>query len=171
MVSGLLKLSVVCVLAVLAGSIAIAAAQTIDPHRLYEQRCSSCHAPHAGQFVSDNLIVSDGKLIGRKTGREVRAFLEAGHGKLMPDEVKSMVAHLTSVQRSGGLFQDKCIICHDRAVKLARTELVIEDGRLIGRYSRRDIAQFLTNHGRLKGDEVAKMVDVLKRQLTTMEGQ
>ena len=83
-VSGRLRLGVLCILAILGGSVAIAAAQTINPHRLYEQRCSGCHAPHAGQFVSDNLIVTDGKLIGRKTGREVRAFLEAGHGKLTP---------------------------------------------------------------------------------------
>ncbi len=167
----LVRLSGLCIVVILTGSVAIAVARTIDPHRLYEQRCSGCHTPHAGSFVRQNLVEDRGRLIGRKTGREVRAFLEAGHGNLTLEETKSMVAHLTNIQSARGLFQDKCIICHDRAVVLARTELAIEDGRLVGRYSKRDIAQFLTNHGRLKSDEVARMVDVLKRHLTTMQDE
>ncbi len=170
-VSVLLGSGMICMVAILAGSIAVAAAQTIDPHRLYEQRCGGCHTPHAGDFVRGTLVMSDGKLLGRRTGHEVRAFLEAGHGKLTPDEVESMVDHLMNIQRSGGLFEKKCIICHDRAVKLARSELVIKDGRLVGRYSKRDIEVFLASHGRLKADEVLKMVDVLKRQLATMEAK
>jgi len=87
------------------------------------------------------------------------------------DEAKAMVAQLMSIERSGGVFEKKCRICHDRAVRLARTELVIEGGRLVGRYSKRDIVAFLANHGRLIADEVPKIVDMLKRQITTMEGQ
>jgi hypothetical protein len=160
---------VLIVLVTLAGGLAGAFARTIDPHRIYEENCGDCHAPHAGNFVHDNLVHSDGKILGRKSGRELRAFLEAGHGKLTPDEIVSIIAHLMSIQQSGRLFHDKCIICHDRAVKLARSELIIRDAELIGRYSKRNIEQFLSGHGRLKVDEVSKMVDVLKRQLNTLE--
>ena len=167
--SGLLRWSVLCVLAFVAVRVPTALAQTIDPHRLYEQRCSGCHAPHGGGFVRDSLVFSDGKLLGRKSSRELRTFLEAGHGKLTADEIESLVTHLASIQQSGRLFQDKCAICHERAADFARSELVMKEGRLVGRYSDRDVEQFLAGHGRLQGDEVSKMVEVLKRQLDTAE--
>ena len=111
----------------------------------------------------------DGKTLGRKSRRELRPFLEAGHGKLTPDEITTMVTHLTNILQSGRVYHAKCLICHDRAVRFARTRLRIVDDVLIGRYSGRDIAQFLRGHGRLTGDEVPKMVEVLKRQLTTAQ--
>lgn len=158
-----------CVLVVVTGSSSAGAlAQTIDPHQLYEQRCGGCHTPHAGDFVHESLIRSNGSIIGRKSGKELRAFLEAGHGKLSADEIEAMVAHLTSIQKSGRLFHKKCRICHERAVTLARRELILKDGNLIGRYSNRDMRQFLLGHGRLTADEVPTMVDVLKRQLKTL---
>ena len=157
------------ILFVLTGSTSVGAwAQTIDPHELYEQRCGGCHTPHAGDFVHESLVRSNGSIIGRKSGRELRAFLEAGHGKLSADEIEAMVAHLTSIQQSGRLFHKKCRICHERAVTLARRELILKDGNLIGRYSNRDMRQFLLGHGRLTADEVPAMIDVLKRQLKTL---
>jgi hypothetical protein len=164
-----LRAGVLCVLAVLTGGLASAFAQTVDSHRLYEQRCAGCHAPHAGDFVRDNLVLSDDMLVGRKSGRDLQVVLESGHGKLTPNEIESIVTLMTNIQQSGRLFQEKCTICHDRAVNLARSELILKDGKLIGRYSKRDIEQFLYTHGRLSPDEVTKMVDVLKRQLTTMQ--
>ncbi len=166
---GFLRLLILCVFATLAVAPSGAGADVIDPHQLYEQRCGNCHEPHAGDFVHDNLVLSDGEVLGRKTGRELRAFLDAGHGNLIADEIASMVAHLTSIQQSGRLFRDKCIICHDRAVELARHHLIITDGELVGRYSKRNIERFLSGHGRLTDDEVPRMVDVLKRQLKTRE--
>lgn len=161
----------IVVIFLIAGAAQNAAAfgQAIDPHRLYEQRCSGCHAEHAGDFVHENLVRSDGDIIGRQSGRELRAFLEAGHGALSLGEIVSLVTHLTSIQRSGRLFHDKCFICHNRAVDFARHTVLMEDGELIGRYSGRNIEQFLLTHGRLKNDEVPRMVEVLKRQLKTLE--
>ncbi len=144
---------------------AVAYPQSIDPHQLYEQNCGGCHAPHAGEFVPDNLVHSDGNTVGRKSGVELRAFLEAGHGRLTQDEIMAIVAHLNSILKSGQLFREKCLICHDRAVKFARLQLTLKDGELVGRYSQRNIGQFLTSHGRLESDQVPQMVDVLKRQL------
>jgi hypothetical protein len=167
--ASLAKLSVLCFLIILADQLTGAFAQTSDPHWLYEQHCSGCHTPHAGDFVRENLVLSDDKLVGRKSGRELRTVLESGHGKLKPDEIETIVTLMTNIQQSGRLFQEKCMICHDRAVTLARSELILKDGELIGRYSKRDIEQFLSTHGRLSPDEVTKMVNVLKRQLTTAQ--
>ena len=152
---------------ILASGTAAAFAQSIDPHRIYEQNCSCCHAPHAGDFVHETLVYSDNRIIGRVSGKDVRAFLEAGHGKLTPDEIASITAQLTVILKSGRIFRQKCLACHDRAVTFARLQLVIRDGELIGRYSKRNIEAFLSGHGRLEPDEVSRMVDVLKRQLET----
>jgi len=162
---------VVFVLAKLAGALTVALAQSIDPHRLYEQRCSGCHAMHASEFVRDSLTVADGKLVGRRSGREVLTFLESGHGRLTGAEAKAVVAQLTSIEASDGLYQQKCRICHDRAVNLARTELIVMGGRLAGRYSKRDIETFLAGHGRLTAGELPTIVDMLKRQIATAQGQ
>jgi len=155
----------IALIAILAGP-CIAYAQSLDPHRLYEERCAKCHAPHAGDFVHDSLVPTGGKVIGRMTSKELGSFLSEGHGNLDPLEIDAIVEHLTSIQKSGRLFHNKCLICHDRAVALARAKLVISNGRLQGRYSGRDIEKFLSNHGRLEEEEVTAMIQVLKRQLT-----
>lgn len=141
-------------------------AQTPDPHLIYERKCASCHVDHAGDFAEQSLDRSQGRLIGRKTHKDVRVFLEAGHGRLSANEIEPIVMHLTAILQSGRLFRDKCRMCHDRAVVLARRELMMRaDGTLVGRYSGRDMQRFLQNHGRLDTDEVSKMLAVLSRHL------
>lgn len=162
-----MPLMVLCVLAVLAQCGMDATAGTLDPHRIYEQRCAGCHGPHAGDFVSENLDAVGDRLYGRKTGREVRAFLNSGHGGVRQGEIDALAGLFEGIRRSGRLFRQKCLICHDRAVILARRELVIRNGRLVGEYTDRDIAHFLLDHGRLDGDEVARMVEMLNCQLQT----
>jgi len=164
------SLLMIVVLFVLAqGDVIGASAQTKDPHILYEQRCGGCHTEHAGDFVADSLLISNGDIYGRKSGQELHSFLESGHGSLTAFEIETMVRHLTNIQNSGQLFRNKCRICHDRAVILARRKLIVKDGELIGRNTKRNIAQFLSGHGRLTSDEVSTMVEVLKRQLDTQE--
>ena len=158
-----------CVILVLTGGLSAALGQTIDPHQLYEQKCAGCHVSHAGDFVRASLIESGEKILGRKSGRELDSFLEAGHGNLDREEIGVMISHLTAIQLSGGLFRDKCRTCHDKAVTFAREYLFVKDGVLTGRYSNRDIERFLSGHGRLNPDEVSKMVDVLMRQLDMSE--
>jgi hypothetical protein len=168
----MLLMRVFGMLAVLGVAIAIApraSSQTIDPHRVYEQKCAQCHEPHAGEFVRNKLIRSGEELFGSKSRRELRAFLEAGHGKLTQPEIDAIILHFMSIDQSGQLFENKCRICHDRAVTLARRNLVIENGRLAGRYTGADIEKFLSGHGRLEPDELSTMVAVLKRQLATKE--
>lgn len=146
-----------------------ASAQSRDPHQLYEKHCGSCHAGHAGAFVRDNLDMRAGETVGRKSRLGLASLLGSGHGGLAPDEVAPLIAHLTSIHKSGHLFHDKCIVCHDRAVVFARNRLIVRNGTLTGRYSSRDIERFLSSHGRLTAAEVATMVEVLKRQLNPVK--
>ncbi len=158
-------LPILFVLIFWAGGITGAFAQAIDPHQLYEQRCGSCHTPHAGDFVHNSLVRFNARIFGRESRRELREFLASGHGKMTPDEIETMITHLTNILQSGGVFKNKCTVCHDRAVEFARRKLFIKNGELIGRYTNRNVEQFLSAHGRLETEEISKMVEVLTRQL------
>ncbi|WP_417669348.1 hypothetical protein [Roseibium sp.] len=144
---------------------AVVLAQGLDPHRIYERKCSGCHEDHAGDFVAANIDYVDGRAIWRASGRPVEAFLSRKHGKLTPSERKVLVDHLNKVAEMGGLYREKCLICHDRAVVLARSRLIIRADKLTGRYSKRDIADFLKTHGRLSLEEAERMTATLRRQL------
>ena len=160
-----LALSLLTALLLAVAGIPAVQAQTSDPHEIYEQRCGSCHTPHAGEFAQESLRQEDGRLVGNGSGRDLRGFLEAGHGKLKPAEIDILVEQLGLIVERGALFQRKCLICHERSVVLARLELIMRDGTLTGRYSGRNIADFLEDHGRLTEEEVPQMVDVLTRHL------
>lgn len=156
--------------AFLAAMLAGASAQSADLHALYERHCAGCHAPHAGDFVRDSLERRDGGLVGRRNGREIRAFLAAGHGHLDAGEAVAMAAHLAAIAKANGLFQDKCRICHDRAADFARRRLILRDGRLEGRYTGRQIKPFLSGHGRLEAREIETILEMLARQLAPSSG-
>jgi cytochrome c5 len=143
-----------------------ALAQQLDPHKIYEGSCAGCHAPHAGDFVFDTLRLTKDGLAGRSSGKSVDAYLKAGHGNLSAAEADILLDHLLSIQNSGRVFHDKCKICHVSPVELAQLELVLRDDRLVGRYSGRDILQFLEGHGRLAPAEIPIVAEVLQRQLS-----
>ncbi|MCE8547535.1 hypothetical protein KBY25_17050 [Ruegeria pomeroyi] len=140
-----------------------ARAQSVDPHRLYEERCAGCHLSHAGDFVWQDLALTQEGLTGQRSGRSVAAMLKAGHGRLTPQEVAILLAHFDMIRASGQLFRQKCRACHVSARDLARHSLILREGELTGRYTDRDIAAFLVGHGRLTPEQVAQMLEVLKR--------
>ncbi|MBW4982671.1 hypothetical protein KZZ07_08965 [Mameliella sp. CS4] len=156
-------LSVLAILSLMSG--APGQAQDIDAHAVYERSCASCHSAHAGDFVFESLIVSGDDLVGKKTGMPVAAMLASGHGKLSAEETEALVAQFLAIQEGGQLFQRKCFICHQRAVVLSKLKLVEQDGRLVGRYTGRDIETFLTEHGRLTPEEVPLMLERLTSQV------
>lgn len=137
-----------------------------DAHEIYERACAACHAPHAGAFVKAETRLSGGVLFGATSGRAVRNMLEQGHGRLSDAETRLLGTHLAWMAQNDQLFARKCTICHDRAVRLARDKLILRDGELIGRYTGRNTASFLSGHGRLTPDQVAPMIKMLTRQLT-----
>ena len=144
-----------------------APAQQTDPHAIYENNCGGCHAAHAGEFVTENTVLnSEGKLVGVVSGRSVADFLRRGHGRLTAAEIEILLDHFLSIEQTGRLFLEKCRICHDRAVRLARLKLILQDGELHGRYSGQPTANFLMAHGRLAPEDIPIIIDMLKRQLT-----
>lgn len=156
-------------IAALLASALPAPGQVTDPHRVYEESCAACHRAHAGDFVWESLELRGGVLFGRESGSPVGTFLEQGHGGLTSGEIATLMEQFTLIRNSGRVFADKCRICHDSARDLARRELILADGRLTGRYSGRDIEQFLRNHGRLAPPEIGIVVEVLTRALATRE--
>lgn len=140
-------------------------AQQIDPHPLYEDNCSDCHAAHAGDFAYERLDVMDGVLVAKTSGLPLNPLLEQGHGQLTPDEIDILLDHLTAIRAADRMFRTKCSICHDRMRELARSELVLKDGELVGRFSGRQMSEFLRSHGRLAPDEVQFMLGKLRSQL------
>jgi hypothetical protein len=145
-----------------------AAGAVLDPHWIYEQKCSRCHDPHGALFAARHLAGDGGRVVGKRSGRELSAILDDHRGaSLSEDQVEALVAHFTAMLETGFLFQSKCTVCHGRAVALARTFLIIRDDRLLGRYSGRDIEVFLQGHGRLDAGEIPVIVAMLKRQLAS----
>ncbi|KAB2912915.1 MAG: hypothetical protein F9K29_17560 [Hyphomicrobiaceae bacterium] len=148
----------------------VAVAETVDPHRLYEQRCASCHAPHASDLAREMLELKDGKLIAKKSGKDLPSVLGSHRGtRQSQPEIEALIEAFRRNISSGSLYQRKCIDCHDRARDFARTRLVIDQSVLRGRYSGRVVEDFLRGHGRLAEPEVTDMVATLKWQLETRE--
>jgi hypothetical protein len=156
--------------ACIVGFAAAAGAQAIDPHRLYEQRCASCHAPHASELARDMLELRDGKLVARKSGKDLPSVLTRHRGTQQTQaELEALIDAFRRNISGGSLYQRKCIDCHDRARDFARNRLIVDQSVLKGRYTGRLIEEFLAGHGRLTEPEVAQMAATLKWQLETRE--
>lgn len=142
-------------------------AQSIDPHALYESRCTRCHEPHASDFARAHLMKDGGAVVGTETGQELSSLLD-GHRRtnLTTAEIGALVDHFGAMMETGWIFQEKCTLCHGAAVRLARTWLIMRGDTLLGRYSGRDIEVFLGNHGRLTAPEVQIVTKMLKRHLS-----
>jgi len=146
-------------------------AHAMDPHRIYEQKCASCHARHASGLARNALAIRGGQLVAVKSNRELSAILPGHRGtSLTDDEIRSLIELFTRNISNQSLFQNKCIICHDRARDFARNRLIVDQkGVLKGRYSGYLIGDFLQGHGRLTKSEAAQMAATLKWQLKTRE--
>ena len=137
-----------------------AGAAAADFHEIFEARCLACHV-HAGDFARSSLAEVDGVLRGARSGREVATFLHRHAGGLSQSEIALFVNVFTRQLNSGGFYQERCEICHDRAYELARLRPILRDGRLVGRYSGRDMADFLRGHARMTGEEADRMLETL----------
>ncbi len=129
---------------------------------LFQERCGRCH-DEAGRFAAAHLSVDDGVLRARHTGQVLQSFLPGHPGRLDAAEREALVATLTMIVTSGGQFRQRCAVCHGHAEAFARGQLVIRGGRLLGRYSGRDIEAYLPGHGRLDAEGAAFFATVLQR--------
>ncbi len=141
--------------------------QPIDPHALFEEKCGRCHE-HAGIFAREKLTIENGEVVGLRSGKPVLKTLTSHFGKLSDAEAELIVDMFRRQILSGGLYQGKCRLCHEPAKDFARQTLIMRHGQLTGRYSGQSIKEFLSYHGRLEGDELALVLDMLAWQLTTI---
>ena len=124
-----------------------------DYHSRFHALCGGCHA-HSGPFARGRLAIVDGQLVGRATGRPVERFLRRHPGGLSTAEIALFRDVMQRQVEAGSLFQDKCAICHGRAVELAAANLGISEGELRIRYNGETVRDFLTDHGRLDDREI-----------------
>lgn len=139
-------------------------AAPIDPHAIYESRCAACHQPHAGEFAKAALALQNGMIVMRSSGAPLELFLDQHPRGLPRAEAQALVNQFRAMLESGFLYQDKCVACHDRAATLARLRLFERDGVIEGRYTYRDISEFLRQHGRLTPMEVDTIMKMFHRQ-------
>jgi hypothetical protein len=140
------------------------AGQAQELHELFEERCGRCHE-HAGPFARESLIVTDGQVMGRASGQEVGLFLLGHYGRLTENEIEALRDLFRFQIISSGLYEKRCLNCHESAKTLARSRLLVREDRLVGRYTGRDMAEFLARHGRLSGSEAIFMTEVLRWQI------
>lgn len=152
--------SVVILAGVFLLTLTISDARATDFHEVFEDRCTSCHG-HAGTFAREKLAIVDGILVSSR-GKPLTSFLKRHAGRLTLDEIALFEDVFKKQITSDGLYEKRCTICHDSARTLARLELAVRDGVLIGRYTGQDIGEFLQQHGRLTAAEAKQMTVALE---------
>lgn len=136
-------------------------AENPDAHEIYENSCSRCHEDHAGDFVHAALQLKNNAAVSVRTGLSADDYMKSGHGKLLSEHIAALNTLFLFILENDGLFQSHCRICHGPARLLAKSKLIVKDGVLMGRYTGRNIQEFLYGHGRLTKSEAEKMTDIL----------
>ncbi len=165
----LVPVSVAAMLLVFSFAPALAAAvPSIDPHTLFEARCLRCHG-HAGEFARERLRLDGDKVVGKRLRKDIGTFLLRHQGGLTTTEAAGLYEAFLRQLMAGGLFKTRCGACHRQARELARLELILADRNLIGRYSGRDMASFLRQHGNRTEEEAVLLYDMLLWHRRTIE--
>ncbi len=136
-------------------------------HAVFKKNCQECHS-HIGEVAYDHLVVKDGRLVSKKSGRDAAEFLLRHGNGLGPVEAGLVVEAMRRQMDSAHRFREHCAICHVRIRDVAAELQVTADGRLTGVYSGRDMAEFLPGHGRLDAADADRFARILKR---TVEGR
>ena len=136
-------------------------------HAVFKKNCQECHS-HLGEIAYDTLAVKDGRLVGKKSGRDAAEFLLRHGNGLNAAEASLVVEAMRRQMDSAHRFREQCAICHVRIRDVAAELQMTADGRLTGLYSGRDMAEFLPGHGRLDAPEADRFARILRR---TVEGQ
>lgn len=138
------------------------AANTVDLHAYWDDRCKTCH-DDSGAFARRTLRVESGHLVGAHHHEDLTRFLQQHY--LTDDLVAPVTAMLLAQATTTPLFKPHCAACHGDAAALARKSLVMKGGVLTGKASGRPVADFLRSHGGLAPDEVPAMTATLRRVL------
>lgn len=133
-----------------------------DLHALWDGQCIGCHG-HAGDFARNSLEIRNDRLMGKASGRPVADYLVGHNGGYSPAQIAALRTMLTAQVRTAPEFQIHCGGCHDNAAQLLRDWVVVRDGRLIGRQSGQDLADFLTRHGGADAESRRTIIQSLTR--------
>jgi cytochrome c5 len=152
------------------GAAAQSGAKPIDPHRVYEQRCNSCHHEHGADLARQTLTLKDGKLRVKRTRQDVSGLLRSHHGvRLSAEESSALLSLFQAGLTWNGVYQLRCGRCHERAVTFARSKLIVRDDQVRTRAGDRDVADLLKAHGKATSKEIEVLITMFKRQLETEE--
>lgn len=144
------------------------APSAIDPHALYEQRCSKCHTEHGADLARQKLQSVDGAVRVKRTGKAIEALLSKHQGVTLTTDETSALAGLFDLGiRSKGVFQRHCAICHKSGVAFTRKSVEMKDGRLIAKKAATEIGAFLGQHSRATPAEIEVLIEMMKYQLRT----
>jgi cytochrome c5 len=145
-------------------------AKLIDPHRVYEQRCRSCHHEHGADLARQKLTLKDGRLQVTRTRQDVAGLLRSHHGvRLSAEESTALLSLFRAGLTWNGVYQLRCGRCHERAVTFARSKLIVRDGQVRTHAGDRDVADMLKEHGQATSREIEVLITMFKRQLETEE--
>jgi hypothetical protein len=145
---------------VLLSGTCLAADADRDLHRYWDTRCKDCHGD-AGAFARRTLRVEGDRLLGAHHERDLDLFLQ--HHYLTAELVAPVKRMLAAQVVTPPLFALHCSGCHGSAAEFARKSLVLRDDVLVGRASGRPVAQYLQSHGGLPPEQIATVVDSLRR--------
>lgn len=137
-----------------------AAADGVDLHHYWDQRCEGCHG-HAGAFARRFLRIDNGRLVGAHHKNDLGLFLRNHY--LTDALVGPISAMLMAQVASRPLFSEKCAGCHGNASEFARNALLIKDGVLVARANGHKVVDYLATHGKLNPNEVQIVVTNLTR--------
>lgn len=143
-------------------------ARAVDPYQIYEQHCHKCHFEHGADLAMQKLRSVNGALQVARTGRPIGRLLRSHHGERMQAaESAALIELFASALRWGGVYEHRCMRCHERAVSFARTRLKLEDDRLVTHANGRDVEQFLATHGDASSAEIVTLLEMFRFQLRT----
>lgn len=137
-------------------------------HALFRTKCQECHS-HLGELAYDTLVLRDGRLVGKTSGRDAAEILLRHRSGLSVSEAGLLADAMQRQMESAHRFRERCAICHVRIRDVAAGLHVTVDGRLAGLYSRRDMAEFLPGHGRLDAAEADRFARILRRTVEAQE--
>lgn len=125
----------------------------VDLHRLWDDRCQSCHG-HSADFARGRPSLAERPALD--------VFLQR-HGDLAEGVAVGVRGMLEAQARTPPRWRDRCRICHGPAAAFVRQRLVRTGTGLENRLTHRPVAPFLLHHARQTPAEVAFFLRLLER--------
>lgn len=159
-----LKVNIMLILSLLLFP-AVAAFAT-DLHKLWDDRCSSCHG-HSGEFSRKFLKVTGSELQGRHHVHDLRLFLNKHYlsGHDVGPIYNMLLAQGSIVPR----FKNECSRCHENAATFVRESFMLNDGSLYSLKLKIPVRDFLNGHQNLQPEDIDFFIEQFNRIMNEVE--